>query len=145
MQQTALAVWRAAAAGRIGEQERYLYRAVRLNALRHRARQRRMGRLDETAAIADRESADPWDEIDPLTLERAIGDLPAAQQTVLRMRYWLGMTFRQIGVELNVSMNTVASRCRYARETLRGVLKRDADDEDPSTKSGGHDEGPQTH
>lgn len=130
VQQTAMAVWLAAQKSPIRQQERYLYRAVRLNALRHRARRRRLTPLDDHPADTERDASNPWDDIDPFTLEQAIADLPPAQQTVIRMRYWLGMTFRQIGEELNLSMNTAASRCRYARETLRQVLKRDIDDED---------------
>ena len=61
-------------------------------------------------------------EIDPWTLEQALQQLPDSQQAVIRMKYYLGMTFKEIGRALSVSMNTAASRGRYALVRLRRLL-----------------------
>jgi RNA polymerase sigma-70 factor (ECF subfamily) len=52
-------------------------------------------------------------------LEKAIRELPAEQSEVLVMRIWGEMTFDEIAVVLEVPMNTVASRYRYALVKLR--------------------------
>ncbi len=52
-------------------------------------------------------------------LERAILDLPPPQQAVLRLRFYAGMSFREISQSLAISMNTAASRCHYALAALR--------------------------
>jgi RNA polymerase sigma factor (sigma-70 family) len=72
------------------------------------------------------ESPATWDAhfIDPLDLEEAIELLPLAQQNVIRMKYYFGMTFRQIGAALSISTHTAASRCRYALTKLQDMLKR---------------------
>jgi RNA polymerase sigma-70 factor (ECF subfamily) len=61
--------------------------------------------------------------LDPLELERAIELLPPAQQTIVRMRYYLGLSLAQIGRSLSISSNTAASRCRYALAALRKTLR----------------------
>lgn len=80
-------------------------------------------------AASDVDATEPaaiWDAhfVDPLDLEEAIESLPLAQQNVIRMKYYFGMTFRQIGAALSISTHTAASRCRYALTKLRDVLKR---------------------
>jgi len=101
----------------------YLFRAVQFNALKRRARRRGYVSLD---AVGERPAptagTDPTETIDPFELEQALTGLPKTQQTVLRMKYYLGMTFREIGETLSISANTAASRCRYALRTLRRVL-----------------------
>jgi len=50
---------------------------------------------------------------------------PAAdQQAVIRMKYYAGLTFREIADVLAVSQNTAASRCRYGLAALRHALGR---------------------
>ena len=46
----------------------------------------------------------------------------AAQQVIVRMRFYLGLSLAQIGRNLSISSNTAASRCRYALATLRKAL-----------------------
>jgi RNA polymerase sigma-70 factor (ECF subfamily) len=55
-------------------------------------------------------------------LERAIGSLPPEQREVVHMKVYDEMTFQQIADELAVSINTAASRYRYAIEKLRRLL-----------------------
>jgi RNA polymerase sigma-70 factor (ECF subfamily) len=101
----------------------YVFRAVRLNALKRLARRKMHLPLDTYDAATSDDAGDENDfEITPATLERAIRDLPEKQQAVIRMKYYVGLTFREIGKTLSVSANTAASRCRYALINLRKFL-----------------------
>jgi RNA polymerase sigma factor (sigma-70 family) len=62
------------------------------------------------------------DRLDALELERAVASLPPAQQVVIRLRFYLGLSFREIGANLSISTNTAASRARYALAGLRRRL-----------------------
>src|SRR5216117_3786710 len=97
----------------------YLYRAVRnaaLNAKRDAARE------------AELPSEDSWfvhrggDKEAALALQKALGELPVEQREVVMMRIWSGMTVEEIGAATGVSLNTAASRYRYALEKLRERL-----------------------
>lgn len=130
VQDTLALVWRKLESGAPENLEGYLFKAAQLNALKRRARRQRLVSLDEQpeltpAARADEEEAagDPL-EIDPATLEDALRGLPETQQAVIRMKYYVGLSFREIGEALSISNNTAASRCRYALEALRGLLGR---------------------
>lgn len=98
----------------------YLYRAVKnalLNAKRDVARETAMH--SEERWFVHR-GGDPEAE---LTLEKALGELPEEQREVVMMRIWSGMTLEEIGAATNVTLNTAASRYRYALEKLRNVLR----------------------
>ncbi len=95
-----------------------------VNALKHRARRRSDVSLE---AIDPGSLAQPAREdfgLGPMELERAIGSLPVTQQTVIRLRFYLGLSFREIGQNLLISTNTAASRTRYALRRLRQLLRR---------------------
>ena len=126
VQETLLAVWKRRGAIAEGKLKAYLFRAARLNALQRRTRRRRPLSLEAIVepARVEEEVEDPCDEIGPVELERLLDGLPEPQQAVLRMKYYLGMSFREIGRALAVSRNTVASRCRYALRALRRGLRR---------------------
>ena len=98
----------------------YLYRAVRNAALNAR----RNGRRDvplETQSIwlehrdGNREAS--------LALQAALRDLPEEQREVVLMRIWSGMTLEEVSAAAGVSLNTVASRYRYALGKLREQLQ----------------------
>jgi len=55
-------------------------------------------------------------------IEAAIRKLPANQREVLHMKVYEDKTFREIGKMIGVSMNTAASRYRYAMDKLREIL-----------------------
>jgi len=75
--------------------------------------------------VAD-EQGEEEQRLGPLELERAIAQLPLAQQTVVRLRYYVGMSFREVGQALSISASTAASRTRYALQRLRrSLLPRD--------------------
>jgi RNA polymerase sigma-70 factor (ECF subfamily) len=117
VQDTLLSVWRLWQNSSLRNPDGYVSRAVTINALRRRSRRRPIAPLDSIAEpIAPATFPAP---IDPLELERAIANLPQTQQVVLRTKYYLGLTFNQIGKNLSISSNTAASRARYALASLR--------------------------
>ncbi len=73
------------------------------------------------------------DEDERRALGRALARLPAEQREVLHMKVYEDMTFQQIAAALDVSINTVASRYRYALERLRQALGSDRLTEGPRT------------
>lgn len=99
----------------------YMSRAVDWNAVKRRARLRRNVSLDTVHEPSDES------RLDPLELEQAVTGLPPAQQTIIRLRFYMGLTFAEIGKNLSISINTAASRCRYALESMRKVLRPVAD------------------
>lgn len=94
----------------------YIYRAVRNTALNARRSSIREGSLSETEALfahhsGNREAA--------LALQKLLAELPQEQRETVVMRIWSGMTLDEIAISTEVSLNTVASRYRYALEKLR--------------------------
>lgn len=120
VQDTLISVWRHWQNAALRNPEGYVSRAVTINALRRRSRRRVVAPLDSIAepSVAA-QSAEP---IDAVELERAIANLSQAQQVVVRTKYYVGLTFNQIGKNLSISSNTAASRCRYALAALRRRL-----------------------
>jgi RNA polymerase sigma-70 factor (ECF subfamily) len=55
-------------------------------------------------------------------LERALGVLPREQREVVALKIDGELTFAQISQATGLSINTVASRYRYALEKLRASL-----------------------
>jgi RNA polymerase sigma-70 factor (ECF subfamily) len=94
----------------------YVYRAVRnaaLNALRDRARLEPI--TLETCVFSHRGG----DQEAALALQAALAELPEEQREVVVMRVWSGLTLEEAATATGVSLNTVASRYRYALEKLR--------------------------
>ena len=56
-------------------------------------------------------------------LEAALQHLPEAQREVLVLRIWGDLTFADIATTLGESINTIASRYRYAIDALRRIVK----------------------
>ncbi len=85
----------------------------------------------EQAAAAD---ADPvaWfePEADPRlqALAQSLPLLPPEQREVVVLKVWGGLTFDQVGAQLEISPNTAASRWRYAMEALRRLITARAHD-----------------
>ena len=57
-----------------------------------------------------------------LALERALCELPPEQREVVHLKAFEGMTFQEIADAIGESINTVASRYRYAMEKMRAQL-----------------------
>jgi len=124
VQETLAAVWKRLPYIPADKLTNYLNRSVRQNALKRSSRRRSSVTLEESHQL-DTGNASRF--LDPMDLEDAIDDLPIGQQSVLRMKYYFGMTFQQIGLSLSISSNTAASRCRYALSKLRKKLSQEGE------------------
>jgi RNA polymerase sigma-70 factor (ECF subfamily) len=102
-------------------EEQYLRRAVR-NECFSALRRRRRDALVDAAPILD--AVDPASDRpdERLVLEQALRGLPAEQREVVHLKVFEGMTFQEIADMTDESINTVASRYRYAIEKLRAQL-----------------------
>ena len=106
-----------------------LYSAVRTAALDMlRSQQRRIRREADPAVDVLREDGAWLDtsierQDEAVWIEQAIRGLPPEQAQVLVLRIWGELTFAEIAATLDESINTVASRHRYAIEALRRTLK----------------------
>ena len=87
-------------------------------------RNRLMGMLKKfsSAAILENTTAGEADEQQRQLLEAAIKKLSARQREVLYMKVYENKTFSQIGEMTGVSLNTAASRYRYAMDRLKQML-----------------------
>jgi RNA polymerase sigma-70 factor, ECF subfamily len=100
----------------------YLFRAVRNTAIS-------LGGQNSRNVALEDETGGQWFEapIDLMhwsaKLESAIRELPVEQSEVLTMKIWGEMTFDEIATVLEVPMNTVASRYRYAIAKLRELMQ----------------------
>jgi RNA polymerase sigma-70 factor (ECF subfamily) len=61
-----------------------------------------------------------------LAIEQALQQLPAEQREVVHLKVWEGMTFQEIADLTGESLNTAASRYRYATQKLRAILAEQA-------------------
>lgn len=106
----------------------YLFRAVRNTALNLAQRNSRSTSFDTTMKETQGKGQQ-WFEAPvelgywSTKLEEAVRDLPAEQGEVLVMRIWGEMTFEEIATVLDISINTAASRYRYAIGKLREILQ----------------------
>jgi RNA polymerase sigma-70 factor (ECF subfamily) len=57
-----------------------------------------------------------------MALETALASLPVEQREVVVLKVYEGLSFKEIAELTDISINTIASRYRYAIEKLRGVL-----------------------
>lgn len=110
---------------RVQRPEAYVARAVYWNALKRRARRRAHLPLEAVPRGAVESPGRPSAEtlLDSFELEQAVAGLPLAQQTVIRLRFYLGLSFAEIAENLSISINTAASRSRYALANLRRMLR----------------------
>jgi RNA polymerase sigma-70 factor (ECF subfamily) len=107
-------------AGHVRAEERYLRRAVRNECYSALRRRRREADTDDSPLLEAVAIDQKLEE--RLAIERAIRTLPPEQREVLHLKAFDGWTFQQIADQLGESINTVASRYRYAIEKLRGQL-----------------------
>jgi RNA polymerase sigma-70 factor (ECF subfamily) len=97
----------------------YLFRAVRNASLNHRRNRHRETQLPESETWFVHPKADP---AELLALQNALRKLSADQRETVFLRVWSGMTLQEVADVMEVSLNTVASRYRYALEKLRELL-----------------------
>ena len=120
VQDTLTSLWRKLSRDKVKNRDAYAARAVWLNALKRAKRTRHHASIDDHEPVAP--EAETSEEVDPSFLEEALAGLPEAQRTVVRMKFYGGLTFKEIGDTLAISINTAGSRCRYALEALRETL-----------------------
>ena len=68
-------------------------------------------------------------------LLRAVDRLPDEQKEVLTLKIWGELTFEDIARTLDLSLNTVATRYRYALQTLKDWVPAEMDDPNPNLAS----------
>ena len=56
-------------------------------------------------------------------LQTAVAALPPAQREVVALKFYGGLTFAEIAAAMGTSLNTAASRYRYALEKLRSLMQ----------------------
>jgi RNA polymerase sigma-70 factor (ECF subfamily) len=114
--------WLGAAGPAPAEEERYLRRAVR-NACYSTLRQRRPDVVSADAApLLEAVAADRDRPEERIAIEQAMRALPAEQREVIHLKVFEGWTFQEIADFGGDSINTVASRYRYAIDTMRERL-----------------------
>ena len=108
------------------ENRALLFATVRSVALDLLRRDARRARREANAALEVEQSAQPqfdFDDSSQNELASAVDRLPVEQREVLVLRIWGGLGFAEIAATLSESINTVASRHRYALDALRRQLK----------------------
>ena len=120
------------AGGPIASVDSYLFIAVRNEAFRLlRARQLQYQNVDKAGKTPQTATHDLW--LDPLPgvlmeeemrlqVQDAMEQLPADQREVVHLKIWENQTFKQIAEQLGISLNTAASRYRYATDKLERLL-----------------------
>jgi RNA polymerase sigma-70 factor (ECF subfamily) len=96
-----------------------------------RLKRRREFTVEEPAVLADTQAGDAFVQM-PVeafasaelreVLEKALDELPREQRTVLLLRQYGDLTFKEIAALEGCSINTALSRMRYALGNLRKVL-----------------------
>jgi RNA polymerase sigma-70 factor (ECF subfamily) len=115
----------ATGASKIDEPDRYLRRAVRNECYsRLAARRTEPAPAGDARALLEAvpEATERTDPAERLALEAALRDLPVEQREVVVMKVYEGLTFEEIAAETGVTVNTAASRYRYALDKLRNAL-----------------------
>jgi RNA polymerase sigma-70 factor (ECF subfamily) len=134
VQQVFAALLRLSAAITIDDAAHYLRRAVRNEC--YSMMRRRKSRGDDASDRRDRTDGHNRPLLEPiadagapppderLALERALRALPPEQREVVHLHVFEGMTFQEIANASSESINTIASRYRYALVKLRDLLKK---------------------
>ncbi len=109
----------------LASRDGYLRTAVRNECYSILSKKRRRGEvnLDNPGCLLVAAEDAPSDHQQQQAVERVLRSLPADQREVVHMKVYEKMTFQQIAGALDVSINTAASRYRYALEKLRRILK----------------------
>ena len=99
----------------------YLRKAVRNECYRalerkHRQQQNQSAVQRAVLEVNETRQTDPSEHI---LIEEVLKTLPAEQREVLHLKVYEGKTFQEIAESLDISVNTAASRYRYAIDKLR--------------------------
>ena len=101
------------------DKKAYLFACVRNAVLNEAKVQNRITALDPESVWFNPPNRDYAAE---LNLRRALGTLPDDQREAIVLHIWGELTFSQIADLLDISLNTAASRYRYALAKLRGSM-----------------------
>ncbi|MEX2141645.1 MAG: RNA polymerase sigma factor [Pirellulales bacterium] len=110
---------------RVAEPVAYLYACVKHCGLDWQRAGKRRSKREEASARpeAERLFAGPIEQDERrIAVEAALLNLPEKQREVLVLRIWGGLTFSQIAEALAISIDTAASRYRYALARLHEEL-----------------------
>lgn len=108
---------------RLENEAHYLRRAVRNECFSFRRRPMRVSSQSELALLE--QLPDVAERVSPeerLTLEQALRTLPIEQRDVVHLHAFEGMTLQEVADVCGESINTVASRYRYAVAKLRDAF-----------------------
>lgn len=100
----------------------YLLTAARHHACSALRRRRRCAPADDADAVLSHPGAPSDGSSDRVAVREALQSLPVAQRQVVILKVYEELTFEEIGRRVQASVNTVASRYRYALQKLRKVL-----------------------
>ena len=104
----------------------WIYRMAVNEALNVLRRNDREEALDEDADFPDDDSADPQQRFQDgerlRQLRTAMMKMPVADRTVLTLRHFSELSYREIGEVLDLDEKTVKSRLFEARQRLRAML-----------------------
>lgn len=103
--------------------EHYLFRAAH-NEARRWFRRNQLIRVETIRMdLVEAKAPERTDPHQTEAVNRALAALPTEQAEVIHLKVYAGMTFARIARVLSCSINTAASRYRYACEKLRRGLK----------------------
>ncbi|MDR3227933.1 MAG: sigma-70 family RNA polymerase sigma factor [Puniceicoccales bacterium] len=108
-----------------GDPAALLVTSIRRSALDHVRRETRRTTREQASVLLDGEPVswfEPADSAEDQMLQDALEALPDAQRQVVALKIWGELTFEEIARQLETSLNTVASRYRYALTKLRETL-----------------------
>ena len=112
-----------------------VYRAIRRLAIDWaRSLDRRVIREQKTYELSPLSSSFEYnleDEERQKALLRSVDRLPIEQKEVLTLKIWSELTFDEIARTLDVSLNTVASRYRYALQKLKNWVPEELNNSGP--------------
>jgi len=89
-----------------------------------RAKPANEARLDDVLEPVDETQTEEINADEMAMVRQAVQSLPDKQRDVVIMKCFQEMTFGEIGKALDISLNTVASRYRYALQRLKKYLTR---------------------
>jgi RNA polymerase sigma-70 factor (ECF subfamily) len=108
--------------GPIRDLKAYLLTAARNHACSALRRRRRCAPADDPEAVPWPSAPSPEPSSERVAVREALQSLPAAQRQVVILKVYEELTFEEIARRVQASVNTVASRYRYALQKLRKVL-----------------------
>jgi RNA polymerase sigma-70 factor (ECF subfamily) len=108
-----------------GDPAALLITSIRRAALDFVRRDSRRENREQASLVLEGEPVswfEPTDNAADQQLQDALEALPDAQRQVVALKIWGELTFDEIARQLGTSLNTVASRYRYALSKLRETL-----------------------